>query len=122
MADSGAVLVCVSDRSDCLRLLKAGAEVAAREERPLEAVAVLPLSLVSRGTADTLEVYHNLAGRMGAQLQVYFGDEPALTMAVHACKASVSHLICAAPESGGTVFVETLRGLLPEVPMSLVYN
>ena len=78
------VLVCVTDQPSCRRLIVAGASIAQRLELPLKVVCVRPEGLVSPKTAEALQVLYNISGKLGADMTVYFNDDPALTVAVHA--------------------------------------
>lgn len=82
------VLVCVTDQPSCRRLIVAGASIAQRLELPLKVVCVRPEGLVSPKTAEALQVLYNISGKLGADMTVYFNDDPALTVAVHAGRST----------------------------------
>ena len=89
------VLVCVTDQPSCRRLIVAGASIAQRLELPLKVVCVRPEGLVSPKTAEALQVLYNISGKLGAD-------------------------ISGAPGANSNLFIETVKGLLPELPLSIV--
>ncbi len=117
---SANVLVCVTDQPSCRRLILAGDTIARRGGIPVKVVTILPPGTVSARTADTLQTLYNIAGKLGAEMTVYFNDEPALTAAVHARKTNAVHIVSGSPGAQSNLFVETIKSLLPEVPLSVV--
>ena len=67
-----------------------------------------------------MQTLYNIAGKLGAEMTVYFNDEPALTAAVHARKTNAVHIVSGSPGAQSNLFVETIKSLLPEVPLSVV--
>lgn len=114
------VLVCVTSQPACRRLICAGAEIARQYGVPVKVVSVLPQGLVSAKTAETLQTLYNISGKLGAEMTVYFNDDAALTAAVHARKTNAMHIVSGAPGADSNLFIETVKGLLPEIPMSIV--
>ena len=117
---SANVLVCVTDQPSCRRLILAGDTIARRSGIPVKVVTILPPGAVSPRTADTLQTLYNIAGKLGAEMTVYFNDEPALTAAVLARKTNAVHIVSGSPGAQSNLFVETIKSLLPEVPLSVV--
>ena len=114
------VMVCITDQPACNDLIAAAAEIAAARDLPLVAVTVLPTGLVSEYTADRLQTLYNIAGRHGARLLVLFNDAPALTVAVTARQQEAVHLVVGSPGPGSNRFIEMIKGILPEVPLTVV--
>ena len=114
------VLVCVTDQPSCRRLIMAGDAIAQKYHVPVKVVTVLNPGLVSAKTADVLQTLYNIAGRLGAEMTVHFNDSPALTVAVHARQNNAIHLVSGSPGTNSNLFIETIRGLLPEIPVSIV--
>jgi hypothetical protein len=114
------VLVCVTDQPSCRRLILAGNAIAQEYGLPVKVVTVLKPGLVSAKTADVLQTLYNIAGHLGAEMTVYFNDSPALTVAVHARQTNAVHLVSGYPGADSNRFIETIKGLLPEVPVSMV--
>ena len=116
------VLVCVTDQPSCRRLILAGDAIAQKYQVPVKVVTVLKPGLVSSKTADVLQTLYNIAGRLGAEMTVYFNDSPALTVAVHARQTNAVHIVSGSPGTDGNTFIETIKGLLPKTPMTIVDN
>lgn len=114
------VLVCVTDPSSCHRLILAGMAIAEQYDIPVKVVSIVPQSVITPVIAQNLQTLYNIAGRLGAEMTVYFNDEPALTAAVHARQTNAQHLVSGAPGTDSTFFLETVKGLLPEIPISIV--
>lgn len=114
------VMVCITDQPGCNGLIAAAATIAKQENLPLVAVTVLHSGLVSEYTADRLQTLYNIAGRHSAELLVHFNDSPALTVAVAARQNEAVHLIVGAPKHGSNHFIETIKGILPEIPLSII--
>ncbi len=113
------VMVCITDQPECNQLVAAAADIAKKNGLPLIAVTVLNSGLVSEYTADRLQTLYNIAGRHGAQLLVHFNDSPALTVAVTARQNDAVHLVVGTPGPGSNHFIETIKGILPEIPVSI---
>mgnify|MGYP002567567580 CR=1 FL=1 len=115
------VLVCVTDQPSCRRLILAGDAIAKKYNMPVKVVTVLKPGLVSPKTAEVLQTLYNIAGRLGAEMTVLFNDSPLLTIAVHARQTNAAHIVGgSSPSSESSPFIETLKGLLPEIPISIV--
>lgn len=70
------VLVCVTDQPSWPPLILAGDAIAQKYNVPVKVVTVLKPGLVSSKTADVLQTLYNIAGRLGADMTVYFNDSP----------------------------------------------
>lgn len=114
------VLVCVTDQTSCRRLIMAGAAIAEKYNVPVKVVSVQPEGLVSPKAAEALQVLYNISAKLGADMTVYFNDDPALTVAVHARKSNAMHIVSGSPGANSNLFIETIKGLLPELPLSIV--
>lgn len=114
------VLVCVTDQPSCRRLIVAGVSIAKKLELPLKVVCVRPEGLVSAKTAEALQVLYNISSKLGADMTVYFNGDPALTVAVHARQINAVHIVSGTPGANSSLFIETVKGLLPELPLSIV--
>lgn len=114
------VLVCVTDQPSCRRLILAGDAIAKKYDVPVKVVSILRPALVSQKTAGTLQTLYDISGKLGAEMTVYFNNDPALTAAVHAKKTHAIHLVSGAPGADSNLFIETVKGLLPELPVSIV--
>lgn len=114
------VLVCVTDQPSSERLIRAGAEIAKENNLALNVVSVLPKSFVSESTAKILQDLYDTANSLGAEMFFYFNSDPALTIAVHARKRGTVHIVSGKPGANSNMFIETIRGLLPQLPLSIV--
>lgn len=114
------VLVCVTDQTSCRRLITAGVAIAEKLQVPVKVVSVQPEGLVSKKASEALQVLYNISAKLGADMTVYFSDDPALTVAVHARQAGAIHIVSGAPGANSNLFIEMIKGLLPEVPLSVV--
>ena len=114
------VLVCVTDQPSCRRLILAGAAIAEKLQVPVKVVSVQPAGLVSPRNAEDLQILYNISAKLGADMTVYFSDEAALTVAVHARQTNAIQIVSGAPGTNSNLFIETIKGLLPELPLSIV--
>ncbi len=117
---SANVLVCVTDQLSCERLIRAGAALAQEYGVPVHVLSVLPEGLVSPQTSKVLQNLYDIASSLGAEMTFYFNNEPALTAAVHARQTGALHLVSGAPGADSNLFIETIKGLVPELPLSVV--
>lgn len=108
------VLVCVTDQPSCRRLILAGDAIAQKYQVPVKVVTVLKPGLVSSKTADVLQTLYNIAGRLGAEMTVYFNDSPALTVAVHAGRPMPCTLSAVRREPTATPLLKPSRGFCPK--------
>lgn len=114
------VLVCVTDQLSCERLILTGAEIAKKYGVPVKVLSILPEGLISESTAAILQNLYDTASSLGAEMTFYFNSEPALTAAVHASKTGAIHIVSGTPGADSNLFIETIKGLLPELPVSIV--
>lgn len=114
------VLVCVTDQPSCRRLILAGVEIAKTYGASVQVVSIQPEGLVSPLTANALQNLYDVSSSLGAEMTVYFNNEPALTAAVHAAKTGAIHLVSGTPGADSNLFIETIKKLLPELPLSIV--
>lgn len=117
---SPCVLVCVTDQLSCERLIRAGAAIAKSKDIPVSVVSVLPEGLVSEKTASVLQGLYDTASALGAEMNFYFNSEPALTAAVHAKTNGAVQIVSGTPGPDSTLFIETIKTLLPDIPMTIV--
>lgn len=119
-SDSANVLVCVTDQLSSERLIRAGAAIASEYGVPVHVISVLPEGLVSQSTTAVLQSLYDTASSLGAEMTFYFNSEPAITAAVHARQTGAIHIVSGAPGAESNLFIETIKSLLPELPMSIV--
>ena len=121
-SEKSTVLVCVTDQLSCGRLILAGVQIAQEHNAKVQVLSVLPEGIISENTATVMQDLFEIAGDADAEMNFYFNDSPALTAAVHARKNGATHIISGVPGVGSNLFIETLKGLLPEVSLTLVNN
>ena len=114
------VLVCVTDQPSCLRLVDAGMKIAKQYGAPVKVVSILRPGPLNENTAEIMQKLYNICSRMGAEITIYFNDEPAITAAVHARKTNAVHIVSGAPGVDSNSFIETIKGLLPDLPVSII--
>lgn len=114
------VLVCVTDQPSSERIIRAGASIAKDSGLALNVVTVLPKGFVSEKTSAILQSLYDTANSLGAEMYFYFNSEPALTIAVHAKKKGSVHIVSGKPGVNSNMFIETIKGLLPHLPISIV--
>lgn len=117
---SANVLVCVTDQLSCERLILVGAAIAEKYGVPVKVLSILPEGLISESTAAVLQNLYDTASSLGAEMTVYFNNDPALTAAVHASKTGAVHIVSGTPGIESNMFIETIKNLLPELPMSII--
>ncbi len=114
------ILVCVTDQLSCERLIRTGAEIAKEKGVPVQVVSVLPEALVSDNTAFIMQKLYNTANSLGAEMTFYFNSDPALTVVVHAKKSGATHIVSGTPGANSTLFFETIKSLLPDLPITII--
>ncbi len=121
---SSCVLICVANPASCRNIVEAGMAIAAREQLPITVVSVLTSGLPTTEDGLTMQQLHNITRRCGAELTVFFNDEPALTTAVYARQCNAAHIVAGVPGEDGmpkaTPFVEMIHEMFPQIPMTLV--
>lgn len=117
---SANVLVCVTDQLSCERLIRAGAKIAEKYGVTVKVLSILPEGSVSETTASVLQNLYDTASSLGYEMTVYFNNDPALTAAVHASKTGAVHIVSGTPGADSNMFIETIKTLLPELPMSVI--
>ena len=124
MAEQACVLVCVANPTSCRPIVEYGMAMARDRQLPVKVVSILNPGLVSAEDAKTLQQLYNITRRCGAELTVFFNDAPALMTAVYARQCNAVHLVSGVPGDAdspkATPFVQTLREVLPTVPITLV--
>ncbi|MBR6407931.1 MAG: hypothetical protein IKS19_05065 [Clostridia bacterium] len=115
------VLVCITDQYSCERLIKRGKAIADSLGLPLQVINVQSTQSGMDINGDAMEYLYKKAVQSGAEMIIYYNDEPALITAGHIKKYNVKHVVTGMPanaESGG--FIQFLHGVLPEVPITVV--
>lgn len=114
------VLVCITDQLSCERLIRAGRAIADEKGRSLSVVTVLPQGEVSAHTASVMQDLYDMVRTLDAEMTFYFHQDAALTVAVHARSIGAAQVITGSPGVDSNRFIETVKELLPEVPLTIV--
>ena len=67
----------MTDQPSCRRLILAGVEIAKTYGASVQVVSIQPEGLVSL-TANALQNLYDVSSSLGAEMTVYFNNEPAL--------------------------------------------
>ena len=86
----------------------------------LSVLSVLPKRPVTPGESEFMQSLCDTAAAAGAEVDFLFSSEPMLTAAVHATKIGASHIVTGTPDANSNMFLETVKTLLPELPISVV--
>ena len=113
------VLVCVTAQSSCQSIIAKGRQTAFSSAAALEVVSVQPVDMEPSERALSLDTLYKLSKDSGAQIVVYYNDDAAQTIALHARRAGARHIILG---QSGTYnhFAYKLSELLPNVTMTVV--
>lgn len=120
MKEKGSVLVCVTAQADCERLIRAGYTMADEQNLPLKVCSVLPRESALKPQPEVLERLYRQARDYGAEMTLYFNDNPAITAAVYAKKINAQNIVVGFPKDGGSPFVQNVRLLEPKILISIV--
>ena len=103
-------------------MIHSGKELSTRLALPLHVLSVQPETLSVDEKGEALEYLYGLATREGAAMTIYYHDDSALIVAGYIKKYHVQHIVTGmqTPDQYGVGFVDVLRTLCPEVPISMV--
>lgn len=111
------VVVFVTDRSDCLRLVRHGKELAEQHGCTLQVISIQSTCKLSEFALEELQILYNSTKRSGGEMTILFSRDTALTAAVAAKKLRAAHIVSGVPRH---TFVDEVRLLLPEIPWTVV--
>ena len=116
------LLICTTDRASYKRLITVGKALSDVQKRPLNVLSVQPKALVSPGTAESIQILHNIALGVGADVTVLFSDAPVLSFAVHAKQIDASEVVVDEREMNENTSLYALRDLLADIPLTVLEN
>lgn len=124
------VLVCITGQKEAERLLRQGKLEALEAGASLHVLCVSPVPSPQTETdrkifedrCQELETLRQAAKQAGAEMTIYFYDEPALVAAGFAQQIGASRIITGVSEAPAHEFVKLLHQLLPKIPISMVSN
>lgn len=123
-AEPSLVLVCVTDQKQCERLIHAGVLVARRESLAPHVFSVQPKAQAGRNCGIALEYLFRIAKDSGADMTVYYSDDPMEVTSSFLGRKPVRHIVTGLPSTGGrrqdSGFVRELRKRFPGIPISMV--
>ena len=115
------VLVCVTPQQSSKKLVEAGKALAAKNDCDLEVISVLPMNFDGDASVpQAIECIYRFAKQSGAQMAIYFNNDPALTVAAHAAVRKPLLLVTGFPGEDSNDFISTIHLLMPELPISMV--
>lgn len=120
MYNSSCVLVCLSGKNDYSDLIIAGNALAKRDGIKLSILVVLPQKACFSPDSETLDALYEQSKKYGAELNVFFDDNPARCAADFAKKVRAFNIVTGFPGDCSSRFVSHLHSLVPEVPISMV--
>lgn len=121
MKSKNNVLICVTAQESSKALVAAGKAIAQKHSASVEVVSVLPMEYNENSTnPKIIESLYGFAKSAGAEMSVYFSDDPILTVAAHIGKTKPQSLVVGFPGENSNDFVSMIHLLLPDLPISMV--
>ncbi len=114
------VLVCVTAQSSCEVLIYKGRLIAEELGCPLEVVSVQSIDMTADDRASALDTLYSISKKSSADIVVYYNDNPAETVALHARRSRAIHILTGLPADTKGGFIKELERLLPGVPITSV--
>jgi K+-sensing histidine kinase KdpD len=112
------VLVCVTGQHDCDRLIRVGKAIAEERHSPLHVVSVVPSD--TKDCCAELEYLRQNAQNAGAEMTIFFHDEPAYVTAAFLKQIGAQQLVTGMAEAPINGFIEVIHQLMPRVPIAMV--
>lgn len=112
------VMVCVTPQETCAGLIEAGKITAETLNQKLVIVSVIGTKY--QNNIDQLNYLYECVEKSGAELKLYFNNEPSITAAVIAKRINAGNIITGFPGIDGGAFIPTLHDLVPDIPISMV--
>ena len=120
MKKAPSAVVCVTQQASCKRLIAAGKKIATEYGLTLEVLNVQPMKDCYSPDPQAMELLHDACRGAGAQLSVYFSDNPAILTASFLKKANAAVVVTGFPKDRTSPFIASIRMLLPELPVTMV--
>lgn len=118
MSNKKTVLVCVTPQESSKFLIESGKTIADEHNAKLEVISVLPTD--NGAHTQVLENLYEMTLELGADMAVYFNDEPILTVAAHIATHKPELLVAGFPAQNSNDFVSTIHSIIPALPISMV--
>ncbi len=114
------VLVCVTAQQSCKQLIEAGRLIADEEDTTLGIISVYPSKQCFHPDIETLTSLNECSLRFGAEMTVYFSDNPIEKIAETVSKKEECILVTGFPGKNGTNFIESIHRRIPNAPICMV--
>lgn len=114
------VLVCVTGRRDCDRLILVGKKLAKLHDVPLQVLCVQPMNHGFCAKSDEIEHLYQVTKDAGAEMTIFFHDGAALITAGFVKQVGAKLIVTGMPDGRANGFVEMIHRLIPMVPISMV--
>lgn len=111
------VLVCVTAQSSCDVLIEKGRVIAEKLGVPLEVVSVQPVDMTALQRADALDTLYAVSKKSCADIVVYYNNDPAGTISLHAKRSKACYIVTGLPKSLSSGFVSKLKLMLKDIPI-----
>ena len=117
---NGKILVCVKNINTSYNLILTAKKLSSLKNLPLQVLYVKPSNEGYNASSDEMEYIYSISKKVGAELTVFFNDDPALIAASFAKQINAKHLIVGVNNEGINMFTDTIRTLLPSVTISMI--
>ncbi len=111
------VLVCVTAQSSCDVLIEKGRDIAEKLGAPLEVVSVQSVDMTAQQRADALDTLYAISKRSSADIVVYYNNDPAETISLHAKMSKACYIVTGLPRSSSNGFSSKLKSILKDIPV-----
>ncbi len=113
------ILVCVTSQTSCERLIRAGSKLL-EDSQQLRVLSIQPRSQAN-GNPDALEHLFSVSTDVGAEMAVYYSDNPVDTAKMYINRHPIVKIVVgAAPGGGASLFISSLRQAFPGIPILVV--
>lgn len=114
------ILVCVTNQKECERLIDTGKKFAEKDGVELHVISVIPEIEQFHGDFSAISTLYEKTKSAGAEMTVYFNDEPVITAAAHAKKFGAVRIIAGLPGENSSGFLAGIRLLTPDIELVMV--
>lgn len=119
-AKKSSVLVCVTGQYDCVRLIKAGFEIATENAMELYVLCVHPPVSNVGLLSDEIEYLYQASKDMGASMTIIFNKDAPKTTVDFAKEINAKLLITGMPDNRKGGFIETVSKLHNKLKITMV--
>lgn len=121
MKNERTVLVCTTLQPSAEKLIRAGKAMAEKNSAGLEIVSVIPIDDEERKFDPyALDRLYTTAKHYGAEISVYFSDDPVMTVCAHTAKFKPLTLVTGFPGEKSNNFISLIHLIVPDVAISMV--